>query len=898
MSVSPHATRAAELFVEWIELPPKARSARLRELLAVEPELGAELAVLLQRFDADPPPPDMVQALGDAAPVDKHQAGQRLGAYELIEEIGRGGMGAVWRARRVDGQFTQEVAIKRLHPGSATAASAAVLVERFLRERQALAGLKHPHIAALLDGGVDADGLPWFALELIEGMPITEFAQTRELPISDRMRLLLQALEAVQFAHQHLIVHRDLKPDNLLVTAAGELKLLDFGIAKLLDGVDADARTQTGARVFTPNYAAPEQVEGGEISVATDVYALGVVLFELLVGRRPFVNTGGMQLPQVSANWRVEAPSKVLAQRQLRAARSLRGDLDIIVLRCLAREPQRRYPTVQAVTDDLRRYLDGRPIQARPDSAWYRGSKFMRRHALGVGAAVLGLCVLLGMTAFSLRQAERAALEALRAQEFAASAERERDLANAEGRRQELLREHYANVLNRALLSGTAVEPTALLDLIGQVDLSAAASDAAARRSILLGVAELYLVRNDFARAIALLEPMAAERAKFSASEQVAFAETLATSYLRTGKPEQVDAVLQGGEAAAASLGERRPAALAPLLILRAQWLRSSGQIEAGYAVVQQAVALARTSTTMSPLIHGQLLINAAQTAMAANQFEAAAAMASEGLKRWADADLSGSIGYRVGQTLLANLQLLRGQPRLALAAYEQIAAQPDVGENLPAAAARRSSQARALSSMARHAEAIALAQSASRQFCDAVGSATPDCLRMRLILVDVALAASESTLGQDELDQVDAIAGDTPPAAIVPSLLVYRALLQLLDAPGQETLRSTDQAMIAISTSGPNGPRNALRLRLGAAERLLASGQESLAQELLATTLANAAAVDATKGGMDAALLALWRSRRDSSAAADHAAAWRVLEEQLGPMHPSVLRWQAHVAP
>jgi hypothetical protein len=198
---------------------------------------------------------------------------------------------------------------------------------------------------------------------------------------------------------------------------------------------------------------------------------------------------------------------------------------------------------------------------------------------------------------------------------------------------------------------------------------------------------------------------------------------------------------------------------------------------------------------------------------------------------------------------------------------------------------------------MARHAEAIALAQSASQQFCDAVGSATPDCLRMRLILVDVALAAGESTLGRDELDQVSAIAGDAPPAAIVTLLPVYSALLQLLDAPGPETLRSADQALIAMGASGPNGPRNALRLRLGAAERLLASGQESLAQELLATNLANAASADATEGGMDASLLALWRGRRDSTAA-DHAAAWSALKEQLGPAHPSVLRWQPHTAP
>lgn len=893
MSVSPHAPRAAELFVEWIDLPPPLRSARLRELMTAEPELGGELAALLQRFDDDPDPPDVACALGDDAVVGNHAPGQRLGAYELIEEIGRGGMGAVWRARRVDGQFTQEVAIKRLHPGSATAASAALLVERFLRERQALAGLKHPHIAALLDGGVDTEGLPWFALELVEGMPITEFVQARKLPIGDCVRLLLQALGAVQFAHQHLIVHRDLKPDNLMVTAAGEVKLLDFGIAKLLDGIDGESRTLTGARVFTPNYAAPEQVEGGEIGVATDVYALGVVLFELLVGRRPFATTGGLQLPQVSAQWRVDAPSRVLAQSsgQPRASRALRGDLDTIVLRCLARDPQRRYPTVQALADDLSRYLDGRPIEARPDSAWYRTSKFVRRHPLALSAATLGLVLLLGLTAFSVRQAQRATAEALRAQEFAASAERERDLANAEGRRQELLRDHYASVLNRLLSSGAAVEPAALLDLIGQVDLSAAASDPAARRSIQIGLADLFIVRNDYDRAVALLESMAAQRAQLSASERVGYAETLAAGYLRTGKLDRVDAVLRDGEIAAAGLGERRPAAQAQMRILRAQWLRGSGKADAGFAAAQEAVALARESTTISPLIHGQMLINAAQTAMATNHFDAAEAMASEGLKRWLDADLKLNTGYRVGQTLLATLQLLRGQPRLGLAEFEQIASEPEAGEPAAAAAARRSSHSRALSLMARHDEAIALARESSSQFCTTVGAGTPDCLRLRLNLVDVAIAASRSDIGQPELDAVASIAGASPPAVIAPALPAYAALLHLIDAPSTPTVDAADRALNAIAAQGPNGPRNALRLRLGAAERLLASGDEDLARAMMAAALDGGEQLVAD--GADAALLALWRCRAPEAAAADYAAAWRALADQLGPDHPTVLRWK-----
>ena len=890
MSASPHAARAAELFVELIELAPAERLARLDLLMAGEPELGAELSALLRRFDGNPSAPNLAGALAGDVDASSGAAGQRIGPFELIAEIGRGGMGAVWRAQRVDGQYTQQVAIKRLHPGAAGAADTRLLVERFLRERQTLAGLKHPNIAALLDGGVDPLGLPWFALELVEGEPITIYAHKRQLAPRDRIRLLLQALEAVQFAHQHLVVHRDLKPDNLLVTATGDVKLLDFGIVKLLDGV-GDNRTQTGARLYTPSYAAPEQVEGGEISVATDVYALGVILFELLVGRRPFGNTGGSQLPQVSAQWRAEAPSKMLAQiGPARAARGLRGDIDTLVLRCLAREPQRRYPTVQALADDLSRYLDGRPITARPDSVGYRVGKFLRRHPLGVGASVLGLGLLLGLTAFSVRQAQRAADEAVRAQEFAASAEHERDLATTESRRQELLREHYGSVLNRALASGAPVEAAALLDLLGQVDLTAAASDPSARRSIQLGLAELFLIRNDFNRAIPLLEAMAPERSSLSANEQVAYAETLAISYLRTGQPAKVDAVLSEGEAAAATLGERSAAAQAQLMIVRAQWVRGNGDVDGAFAAALRAVELARTSTTMGALFHGQILVNAAQSAMAANRFDEAEALTREGLTRWAEGGLTRNIGYRVGLTLLANLTLLRGQPRVALATFEQIASEAEVGETLPAAAARRSSHALALSLMAQHDQAIEMARAASEQFCAAVGASTPDCLRMRLTLVDVAVAAGRSELGRRELSSVQALAGEAPPATIAATLPVYAMLLDLLDNASPSSLRAAESALEGMAALGATGPRKALRLRLAAAERLLASGKDAFAASLVAAALDDAA--QPVDSAMDAALLGLWRSRAPE-AIAGHAAARSALTEQLGPDHPSVLRWQ-----
>ena len=285
------------------------------------------------------------------------------------------------------------------------------------------------------------------------------------------------------------------------------------------------------------------------------------------------------------------------------------------------------------------------------------------------------------------------------------------------------------------------------------------------------------------------------------------------------------------------------------------------------------------------------MLINAAQTAMATSHFDDAEAMTIEGLKRWADADLNRNTGYRVGQALLATLQLLRGQPRLALASFDEIAAAPDPGENLPAAAARRSSHARALSMMSRHDEAIAMARESSRQFCAAVGAGTPDCLRMRLNLVDVAIAAGRSDIGQPELDDVRSLAGDAPPAIIAPALLAYAALLHVLDEPSTVNVAAVDRALSEIAAQGPNGPRNALRLRLGAADRLLASGDEALASAMMVAALGSADKL--VNGGVNGALLALWRSSADETTAADYATAWRALADQLGQDHPTVLRWK-----
>ncbi len=356
-------------------------------------------------------------------------AGTRLGPWEIEGELGRGGMGTVYAVRRADGAYDQPAALKLLR-ASADEPSARL---RFLQERQILARLEHPAIARLLDGGVAADGRPWLALERVDGVPITDFADSRRLPIEDRLRLFLAVLGAVDFAHRNLVVHRDLKPSNILVTPAGEVKLLDFGIAKLLDSAadePTSTRTLYGAPL-TPQYAAPEQVTGGAVTTATDVYALGLVLYELLSGARPYHVDSGSALalersivatdPKPPSSTVRHADEVALGRsttpRQL--VRRLTGDLDAIVGKAIAKQPAERYSTADALRRDLEHHLAGRPIVARPESFSGRARRFARRHRVGVAAsAALAAALLGGLVAlgYALLQSEARLAEAQRAE--------------------------------------------------------------------------------------------------------------------------------------------------------------------------------------------------------------------------------------------------------------------------------------------------------------------------------------------------------------------------------------------------------------------------------------------------------------------------------------------------
>ncbi|HEV8242105.1 MAG TPA: serine/threonine-protein kinase [Thermoanaerobaculia bacterium] len=466
--------RARVLFDVAGQLPARQRSAFLRNACAEEPELRREVESLLQSSEQAgefleagalheiswPHPAPIPGSPQPPQPA-------RIGAYEVVREIAHGGMGAVYLARRSDGAFSQEVAIKLVRPGVADEQ----LRRRFVGERQILAGLVHPYIARLYDGGTTEDGAPYFVMEHVVGEDILTACDRHTISTADRLRLFEKVCEAVQYAHQHLVVHRDLKPANILVTADGTPKLLDFGIAKLLQpeapaegNAEPPDLTVLGVLPMTPEYASPEQVRGEPITTASDVYSLGVILYELLSGRRPYAlgsrrpeeveriichtppprpstavtrssrsspssrgtaaTRGGSRGEESATGPTAEAISKSRDATPAKLRRSLAGDLDNVVLMALRKEPERRYASVEKLADDIRRHLAGKPVSARPDTFFYRAGKLLRRHRFGAAVVLAALTALVLVVAFYTarlqRERDRARLEAAKAQRVSA----------------------------------------------------------------------------------------------------------------------------------------------------------------------------------------------------------------------------------------------------------------------------------------------------------------------------------------------------------------------------------------------------------------------------------------------------------------------------------------------
>ncbi|NNE42854.1 MAG: protein kinase, partial [Gemmatimonadetes bacterium] len=406
-----------QVFSRALDLDAEERARYLDEACAGNPDLRSRVQTLL---DADgraagflAEPVQITDAFSHAA-VEEPLVGRDVGGYRLKERIGAGGMSTVYLAERTDPDFAMQAAVKLIHHGPEPEA----ILRRFLTEREVLAQLRHPAIAQLLDGGLSDDGRPYLVMEYVEGRPLDDFCRERGLSIAERLELIATVCDAVHHAHRNLVVHRDLKPENILVTADGHVKLLDFGIAKVLteDG-PGDAATLTRELLLTPTYASPEQLRGEPVGTASDVYSLGVILFELLTGKRPHGSRDSTpsEIARAVEENDPEPPSRAADVR-------IDPDLDNITLLALRKEPEQRYASAEHLAADLRRFRDGLPVSARPATIRYRAAKFLRRNAVAVGAAVIVLLAVTGAAVVStvlLFRADAARVEADRQRESA-----------------------------------------------------------------------------------------------------------------------------------------------------------------------------------------------------------------------------------------------------------------------------------------------------------------------------------------------------------------------------------------------------------------------------------------------------------------------------------------------
>ena len=587
--------RADELLDEALDLPPEERSAFVDRAAAGDSGLAALVRRLLSHAEADGgelapglrlsfspgmallDPEDTGEE--EAAASADSMAGTVVGRYRILGELGRGGMAVVYRAERMDGGFEQQVALKQTRLGF----DSEQMIRRFERERQILARATHPDVARLLDGGVGPDGRPFLVMELVDGVPLDQYCDQKRLTVRERLGLFLRVARAVEYAHRNLVVHRDLKPSNILVTDDGHPKLLDFGIAGLLAGPEEDAGITNGItrhdlRPMTPAYASPEQVRGEPVTTLSDVYQLGLLLYLLLTGRTPYRQESAhtpLALARAISEEPPTRPSEALLRpgtpaeestpaeeiarlrrtSPARLARLLDGDLCSIVLMALRKEPERRYSSVTRLAEDVERYLAGRTVAARPDSLWYRGRTFTRRHRIAVLFAGLLFAALVTFSVTTAVQARRIAAERDRAN-------REAEIAGQVSR---FLTELF-KVSDPSEARGNTVTAREILDR-GSAEIDRRLPEPSLVRARLQRtMGEVYESLGLYAQAVPLLkgaESTAAQAGGERHLETVAARVGLGRVYLRMGRYEEAGKLLRPAlEARREALGEEHPETL------------------------------------------------------------------------------------------------------------------------------------------------------------------------------------------------------------------------------------------------------------------------------------------------------------------------------------------------
>ncbi|MEO6727197.1 MAG: serine/threonine-protein kinase [Blastocatellia bacterium] len=638
--------RIKQIFQAAVDRPPTERPAWLEEACVNDAELRREVESLLADADEVETKPLLDSLALPALPnmsLLEPRLGQLIGPYKILRELGHGGMGTVYLAERADEQFKQRVAVKVVKRGM----DSEEILARFRHERQILASLDHPNIARLLDGGTTADALPYFVMEHIEGQPIDVYCNTHKLTTDERLELFRTVCSAVHYAHQNLVVHRDLKPTNILVTEAGTVKLLDFGIAKILNPEmfpETVLPTRTWERPMTPAYASPEQVRGHVITTASDVYALGVILYELLTGQRPYQFKGHApheiakvvcetepdrpSTAVIRATTLAEAAGKTDGGAAVRLRNQLKGDLDTIVLMALRKEPQRRYASAEQFSEDLRRHLDGLPVIAREDTFKYRTGKFVARNKLAVVVAAVFALLLAGFLMTTLVQSRRIARERDRAQlerdkaervsAFLADLFKVSDPSESKGNQvtaRELL-DKGAERINTELKDQPEVQAT-LMDVIGEVYIRLGLYDQAEKlldqslrtrrqlfgsehgdvASVLASLSNLYHERGEYGRAEPLDREALAIRRKVYGNLHLSVGKSLhdlAITLQITGKRDEAGMCWQESLAIKRELYGAQSEQVAGDLVSYASYLSDGGDNDGAEAALRDCIRILR----------------------------------------------------------------------------------------------------------------------------------------------------------------------------------------------------------------------------------------------------------------------------------------------------------------
>ncbi len=886
---SQQRNRVDALLDELLDLPAEARAARLRDRHSEDPAVLSEVESLLlaakasDGFLGTPARPSVDLPVQDAL------VGTRVGAWKITRLIGHGGMGDVYEGIRAQGDFEQRVAIKLLQR------EAAAQMERFQAERQILARLEHPSIARLYDGGVAGDGRPFMVMEFVEGRSITDYCMLSRVSFEERLRLFIQVCEAVAYAHRNLIVHRDLKPSNILVTGGGAVKLLDFGIAKLLDEQLVRV-TQISVAPLTPICAAPEQLTGDPITTATDVYALGLLLFELLTGAHAWI---GSETPMLLALRSVIQRPAPLASRTAEgrgdapvAARLIRGDLDAIIAKALRTEPARRYATVEALKVDVERVLRGEPVAAREGARIYVLGRLLRRYRWGAAAVAAIFLSLAGGLGLAAWQAHRAA--------------EERDIARRDASREEAVRFELTRLFRTAIADHGTQPATAknMIDSSAQRVLREYHDEPQLAGQIVLALADLYGALEDVAGADTLLEGFVAEANPKADPAALADArQKLANIELLRGHADRAGQLLNQADAfwATASrpyLNERLEG-----LLVRARLQRARGDLDGAIATTRNAIteriALSGHDHRETAVLYNSLAISLGtagrmQEALAAYR-ETSGIYRAIGLGDGIDAQVvlanTGTLEFRIGHLKEAEVLL-----------KSSIERERSLAGDSAAVAAAMGYYGRLLSITNRNGPAISVLHESIDLAERYAGANSPLAIQNRVFLGEAQLAIGDQQQAAVTLNAAHDAAlaqyGAAHPLTLRTQLALAERAAGARDFESAKTLlQPTVEGMRKL---GPQGEPNLAQALLVLGDAALHLGQNQLA----GATLREAVAIR-EKSPDDLWELALARERLgETLAQSGNAAAPEVLkraahdlESQLGADHPETVRAVGAVA-